>query len=106
MKAVEMQFVLHKNDEAGLKQHQLNQRPVHDQSLLAHDAQKMITQQRHVTAGSEASKHASIRKEERDSKRGLPSTARNKKRPADASSETQSLSSEHPYKGRHIDLTL
>lgn len=54
LKSIEMQFALHKNDEVGLKQHQLMNKPVQDQTVLSNEAEKNTLKERHVTAKAES----------------------------------------------------
>lgn len=108
MKPVEMQFALHKNDEAGLKQHQMVQKRVEDQAMLNSSNEKSTIKDRQVSAKTEETGQASIKDDqsgrsgERDPRGGggaKKSAEESKQAPGDTAPE-------HPFKGHHIDLTL
>ncbi|OXM84695.1 hypothetical protein [Paenibacillus rigui] len=107
MKPVELQFALHKNDEAGLKQNQLNHKPVEDQTQLAEAALKQAERQRQSLSKTEQTNHALIREGAKDSS---SKEKKKKKQQASASSDPNRPQPvdrrEHPFKGKHIDLTL
>ncbi|WP_248926346.1 hypothetical protein [Paenibacillus hamazuiensis] len=105
LKSIEMQFVLHKNDEVGQMQNQLSHKPVHDQAALADQAVKQTEKERQVsaklseTSGStihEGLPHDSARK----SRTGVKGSKRKDGQAADK--ET----GKHPFKGHYIDLSL
>ncbi|MDO3676304.1 hypothetical protein [Paenibacillus ehimensis] len=108
MKPVEMQFALHKNDEAGLKQHQMVQKRVEDQTMLNNANEKMTVKERQVSAKAEETGQASIKDDqsghsgERDPRGGVGA----KKAAEEAKQPPGSTVPEHPFKGHHIDLTL
>lgn len=104
LKAVEMQFALHKNDEAGLKQHQLNQKPVQDQAELAATGQKQMDHARQITSKITESSGLHIKDEGNSKEQGAPG-----QQSRDRSNENNPPKKEraaHPYKGKHIDLSL
>ncbi len=105
LRPVELQFVLHKNDEAGLKQNQLNHKPVQDQALLADDALKHTEKDRHVTGKSENTHKATLFEKDKEK-----SEQQNKKSPRKKESAAEipahSEMNEHPFKGKHIDYSL
>lgn len=105
LKSIEMQFALHKNDEAGLKQHQLMNKPVQDQTVLSNEAEKHTLKERQVAAKAEETNGSTVKddgpkrqhgqeKRRRDGKFAGQSGARPKPR------------RDHPFKGQHIDLSL
>ncbi|WP_028550451.1 hypothetical protein [Paenibacillus sp. UNC451MF] len=105
LRPVELQFVLHKNDEAGLKQNQLNQKPVQDQALLADDALKHTEKERHLTGKSENPHKATLFEKDKEKSEHQNKKSPRKKESA-SSSSTHPEKSEHPFKGKHIDYSL
>lgn len=102
LKAVEMQFALHKNDEVGLKQQHLIQKPLTDQASLSEAAAKQVTEERHKSAKTEHSAGASVKDNRERSQQRRES--RSAKRDADA--KAPAPRKDHPFKGHHIDLSL
>ncbi|WP_201318461.1 hypothetical protein [Paenibacillus sp. EPM92] len=106
LKAVELQFALHKNEEVGVKQQQLTQKPLSDQASLSEAAAKQVVEERHKSTKTEESARASVKDNgERYSKRGTSGTP---KRTAEAKEPEKAPISrhDHPFKGHHIDLSL
>lgn len=106
MKPVELQFAIHKNDEAGLKQNQLMHKPVHDQAALAGEAGRETEKERRTAAGTEASKRADIRDDEGQPDRRGSGGRSGGRRSGGGEDPGSSGADGHPYKGRHIDLLL
>ncbi|NHN28355.1 hypothetical protein [Paenibacillus agricola] len=106
LRPVELQFALHKNNEAGLVQNQLNHKPVHDQVLLASAAAKVLEKERQVTGKADDVNQPSIHDQEKEASDRNP----NKRKPKqNASAIEEDLNIErrvHPFKGKHIDLSL
>lgn len=105
LRPVELQFALHKNEEVGLKQNQLNNKPNQDQTLLAGAAAKQTEKERHVTGKADDVNQSSIRDQEKGNSK------QNKQRAKSSSTENEGEkpSTErrvHPFKGKHIDLSL
>jgi hypothetical protein len=107
LKPVELQFALHKNDEAGLKQSQLNNKPLQDQTLLAEASAKLTEKERQVTGRADNVNQQPIHDQEKDNSDRLKKNSRGKINAAQ-SEEKQAASErpEHPFKGKHIDLSL
>lgn len=105
LKSIEMQFAFHKNDEAGMKQNQLMQKPIQDQVLLSDAAEKSTEKERRISSKTEAAKQASIKDDDnsRNSKQGPGNHRKNRSLQTD---NQQHHSSDHPFKGHHIDLSL
>ena len=104
LKPVELQFAIHKNDQAGLKQHQLMQKPVQDQAVLSDAADKNTVKERQVSGKTEETERAAIKDDGSRRQEGRSG----KRREAEAASDDKKAppAGEHPYKGRHIDLSL
>ncbi|WP_079910243.1 hypothetical protein [Paenibacillus sp. 32352] len=105
LRPVELQFVLHKNDEAGLKQNQLNQKPVQDQALLADDTLKHTEKERQLAGKSEHAHKAALFDKEKEKSESRSKKSPRKKGDADSNPASMEMN-EHPFKGRHIDLSL
>jgi hypothetical protein len=110
VKGVDLQFAIHKNDEAGLKQNQLMQRPINDQALLGHEANQALQKER-TRAGKvneSAGKRINADQEEKEQSRQDDRRQGTKRTqpPKPAGSAKADEGPKHPYKGRHIDLTL
>ncbi|KZE73846.1 hypothetical protein AV654_31475 [Paenibacillus elgii] len=108
MKPVEMQFALHKNDEAGLKQHQMVQKRVEDQAMLNSSNEKSTIKERQVSAKTEEASQASIKDDQsgRSGEREPRGNGGAKKSAEEAKQAPGDTAPEHPFKGHHIDLTL
>lgn len=105
LKSIGMQFALHKNDEVGLKQHQLMNKPVQDQTVLSNEAEKNTLKERHATAKTEETAGSAVKDD------GNRQQTRNGKRPGGSKSakEGDTMTDhrrDHPFKGHHIDLSL
>lgn len=106
IKAIDMQFAIHKNDEAGNKQGQHMHKPMSDQALLAQEAGQNIQRQRTQTDKVHTSTGRRIN-ENQEEKEGQERGNRQGPRHSQSEGEgKQKETSKHPYKGRHIDLTL
>ncbi|MBW4841538.1 MAG: hypothetical protein KZY74_19290 [Paenibacillaceae bacterium] len=105
MKSVEMQIAVPRTSEAGRVQHDQQHRPLLDQSLLSAQALKDSEIERRRSAGVDESAHnTTVRRE------GNGSFAQEQEHggSGDKSDEQgqEPHRAEHPYKGRHIDLSL
>ncbi|WP_281887588.1 hypothetical protein [Paenibacillus sp. YYML68] len=109
LRAIDLQFALHKNDEVGLKQNQLNQKPVVDQAALSEAAQKETLAQRGRSMKMEETNGASIRDEGKQGggNAGDGNKSRKSSKQAQSGGSASSKpSKDHPFKGHHIDLSL
>jgi hypothetical protein len=107
LRPVELQIALHKNNEAGLIQNQLNQKPGQDQSLLASAATKEIEKERQVTGKADDVQQNAIRDQEREAADRTHKKTRSKRGSGSVEEDTASKERRvHPYKGKHIDLSL
>jgi hypothetical protein len=104
MRSIDLQFALHKNDEAGIKQNQLSHKPQRDQAILEAQSALSTEKQRQRSGMVDKSSSTGIRDamKEKHQKQGKDSKKHNVK------PEETSLSgwADHPYKGHHIDLSL
>jgi len=106
LRPVELQFVLHKNDEVGIKQNQLNHKPTHDQAMLAEDAARQADKQRQTIMKSEKPQQASITDSEKESSEERKENKQSPDKRNTMQSKPDMEKIEHPFKGRHIDFTL
>ncbi|MEK8130204.1 hypothetical protein WMW72_20060 [Paenibacillus filicis] len=108
MKAVEMQFALHKNDEAGLKQQQMMHKPVHDQAALSQESEKQLLEQRRIsTKAEESNRTAADREGGREGRPRKRRSAGPAERVQNAQERADSAPHDgHPFKGHHIDISL
>ncbi|MFD0680124.1 MULTISPECIES: hypothetical protein [unclassified Paenibacillus] len=106
MRPVELQFALHKNDEAGMLQNQLNHKPQQDQVQLAAASLKHAEKERQVASKADDVLHASVHDQERDKSGDRRQKSRSKPA-AGATEDSKAIGrNDHPYKGKHIDLSL
>ncbi|MCS7461868.1 hypothetical protein N0M98_17160 [Paenibacillus doosanensis] len=104
LRPVELQIALHKNDEAGARQHHMNHKPQQDQTMLAAEAVKQAEKERQTTGVSEQIHHASVKDKPRDKQGGSGGKHAGKRSAAEAGPSAER--GEHPFKGKHIDLSL
>jgi hypothetical protein len=108
LRAIEMQIALPRTTEAAHVQNQLSQKPVLDQSMLAQENLKQAEQQQ--KRANEVDKASTMLIKEDDARREQESKRRQggarKAQGKQASDVTGAKLPDHPYKGRHIDLTL
>ncbi|MDD9270313.1 hypothetical protein ACFPES_24975 [Paenibacillus sp. GCM10023248] len=105
LKAIDLQFAVHKNDETGIRQNQMMQKPRQDETILENQSSQSTEQDRHRSAKLEESVRADIKDH---GKQQQPNTNGKRLRKASADTGTTELSHQpdHPYKGHHIDLSL
>jgi hypothetical protein len=104
MRSIDLQFALHKNDEAGIKQHKLSHKPQEDQSILETQSSVINEKQSQRAGMVDESSQAGVRDamQEKNQKQG-----KDKKKHNSKSQESRTAGrSDHPYKGQHIDLSL
>jgi hypothetical protein len=104
MRSIDLQFALHKNDEAGIKQNQLSHKPQQDQAILETQSALSTEEQRARINMVDETSSAGIRDaiKEKHQKQGNDS----QKNQATAEKSGKGGNSEHPYKGHHIDISL
>jgi hypothetical protein len=108
MKPIELQFALHKNNEVGLMQNQLNHKPVQDQAQLADASLRQAEKERQSVLKTEDLQHKSVNDQGKDRSSGRNKRNLNGKQDAQSEDHTksQAVRSDHPFKGKHIDLSL
>jgi hypothetical protein len=108
LKSIDMQFAVQKSTETGMKQNQLQYKPVLDQSMLASKEEKRTESARLRSSKVDETENHQIRDDQQSGKnKGLKQDKNRQGKgitKVDAQHTEHSL--EHPYKGRHIDLSL
>ncbi len=105
MKGVEMQIAIPRTNEATHVQNQLNHKPAYDQAALANQSAKHTERQRQVSAGVDASAFLNVKDEGKGGFRGRgDDSSRKPDKTEDA--RLGDADSGHPYKGKHIDISL
>jgi hypothetical protein len=104
LKPIEMQVALPRTVEAGAQQQQLLGKPVADQLLAMSDAGRQAELSRKRTERNEGAEHAAIRDDQKPADQGRQRPAKRQSRKT--ASDEEKRAAEHPYKGRHIDLSL
>lgn len=104
-KAIDLQFAVHKNDEAGIRQNQLMQKPRQDETILENQAAQSTEKDRHRSSKLEESARSDIQDHGGQKQQMAERKSKNKKSSSSASPEPDHQPN-HPYKGHHIDLSL
>jgi hypothetical protein len=107
-KAIDMQIAVQKSTETGIKQNQLMQKPVIDQAMLATNIEKNAAATRQKSSKLDEAMNHVIRDDQENGKNKLLKQAKRKLTNAMGKDEASHSSkyTGHPYKGKHIDLTL
>ncbi|MCR8642164.1 hypothetical protein NV379_05780 [Paenibacillus sp. N1-5-1-14] len=107
LKGIDLQFAIHKNDDAGFRQAQHVQKPMNEQAILAQEASLALQKARthtdpvHAAVESERLKHHGEDRRKRDQQQKKGSD-----RQAKADNLLHDEKAKHPFKGHHIDLSL
>jgi hypothetical protein len=107
LKAIDMQFAVQKSSETGNKQNQLMHKPQVDQSLLASASEKNAELARQKSSKVDETLNNRIRDGQQNGKNKFLKSDK-KKQDKEGLTATQQVAAsiEHPYKGKHIDLSL
>jgi hypothetical protein len=107
LKAIDMQIAVQKSSETGNRQNQLMHKPLFDQSLLASTAEKNAELARQKSSKVDETANHRIRDGQQNGKNKLFKTDKKKQDQEELTATHQvGASIEHPYKGKHIDLSL
>jgi hypothetical protein len=105
MKPVEMQIAVPRTSEAGRVQQDQQQRPLHDQSLLSLQGLKDSEIERRRSANVDESAHnTTVKREGKGSFTSEQEHGSSQDKPEEQGQGHHKA--EHPYKGKHIDLSL
>lgn len=102
LKSVDMQIAVHRSHEASVNQQQLNQKPSNDQALLGLQHEKQAKLDRQKTGELEESPQANIH-DDQSGKRDQRSRREGRDQRNQDEETEQAI---HPYKGKHIDISL
>jgi hypothetical protein len=101
LRPIEMQIAIPRTNEATSTQNQLLHKPAHDQSVLADHAMKRTEDNRQRSAEVEESTNSKIRDGEGNSGGGNGTQSGSKRQ-----AKKHQAPAKHPYKGKHIDISL
>lgn len=104
LKSIDLQFALHKNDEAGFKQNQLSQKPQQDQAVNESQAAALAERERERSQKVDQNPSKGICQDQDQGKQH--NRKGNAKKKAASSSAPNLKLADHPFKGHHIDLSL
>ncbi|GIP56519.1 hypothetical protein QNH46_10960 [Paenibacillus woosongensis] len=104
MKSVEMQIALPRTNEAGRIQQDQQQRPLIDQTILAGQNMKTSELERGKSQAMEQSARNKTVKREEDAASGQDKEQRDAEEQQEERDKEKAA--KHPFKGRHIDLSL
>lgn len=102
LKSIELQVALPRVTEAGNIQNQLSQKPAYDQSQIAQHNMKQAEQR--LKRSNELDEASTLLVGEEDEKREKQGQQHSGNKGKQQGEEQERI--EHPYKGRHIDLSL
>lgn len=106
LKSVELQIAVPRTGEASRIHQDQQQRPLMDQQQLAGQNVKHAEQQSKRSAGVDESAKALVREEERHSSNKDESNSSSGHDKESTESPNKTHPAEHPFKGKHIDLSL
>jgi hypothetical protein len=105
LKGVEMQIAIPRTNEVTAVQNHLNQKPTHDQAALAQQMMKHQEQQRKKSTEVDASGFLNVKEDGKGSGGGRAGGQRRKGK-AEEEKRLPGAESGHPFKGKHIDISL
>ncbi|WP_274361455.1 hypothetical protein [Paenibacillus thermotolerans] len=104
LKSIEMQIAIPRTNEATSVQNQMQHKPGFDQSALAGHSAKQTEKERQRSSEIEETSYLNVR-DEGSSSRGKGDRSGSGRRNKQVSGKS-SGKSVHPYKGKHIDISL
>ncbi|GGN90339.1 hypothetical protein [Saccharibacillus kuerlensis] len=105
MKAIEVQLAVHRAPETSRMQQEHLQRPLIDQVQLTEQANIEVERARHRSAPSAEASDAHMRKDGKEQEKHHSHQGKESKTP-DQESNSHFAAAPHPYKGKHLDLSL
>ncbi|WP_199618008.1 hypothetical protein [Paenibacillus alkalitolerans] len=102
LKSIEMQIAVPRTNEASNVQNQFHQKPMHDQSALAEHAVKRAEAERQRSGEVEESAFLNVKGDGFKGGGGQPGSGKRNKQPP----KNKAVPQAHPYKGKHIDISL
>ncbi|WP_442600919.1 hypothetical protein [Paenibacillus sp. KN14-4R] len=107
LKGIDLQFAIHKNDDAGFRQAQHVQKPMNEQTILAQEAGASLQKARthtdpvHATVESER-----LKQQGDDQSNNGQRDKKGSEKQAKSDNVLHDEKAKHPFKGHHIDLSL
>ncbi|MFC0214365.1 hypothetical protein ACFFK0_18190 [Paenibacillus chartarius] len=105
LKSIDLQMAIHRNDEAGLRQHQVQHKPEVDQSQLGNQALKHADRERERAGRLEESPEAHIQAGDHDAGQG-GSHRDSKPRQRKENVPGEMKAPLHPFKGHRLDVSM
>jgi len=105
MKAIEVQLSVHRAPETSRMQQEQLQRPLIDQAQLAGQATAEIERSRHRSAPTTEAADAQIRKDAEGNNQH-DSHGGGGHEQGEPEAEARTVAAPHPFKGKHLDLSL
>lgn len=105
LKGVEMQIAVPRTNEATNVQNQLNQRSAYDQAALANQLTKQTERERTKSTEVISSASVTVKEEGKGAAGGRKKRAKGKAKPGQEDAPLTGESG-HPFKGKHIDISL
>ncbi|WP_308639271.1 hypothetical protein [Paenibacillus silvisoli] len=108
-KPIDFQMSVPRTPDNSSQQQQLNQRPIVEQTRLEHDSIKQTELQRSRNTAVEQSADNKIKDNRQRDSQGQGHSSRKKKEDDDAGAggaESAQGQQKHPYKGKHIDISM
>jgi hypothetical protein len=107
LKAIDMQIAVQKSSETGNRQNQLQHKPQTDQTQLAGTTERNAERARQKSSKVDETLNHQIRDGQHNGKNKFLKTDKKKQDKEGLTASTQyGASIEHPFKGKHIDLSL
>jgi hypothetical protein len=103
LKSIDTQLSLSRTKDVGIIQNQMNHKPSDDQVTLAVQEQKRLEEERKRSNQVNRNSDMSIKDQSSRSQQGQTGSNYAKKK---HNTGDESLSSEHPYKGHRLDISL
>lgn len=101
--SIDLQLAIHKNDQAGLKQHQMMHKPSEDQIMAGHETMKLAEKRLRQSTQVDKSGSSGIQDDGQSGRNGRREEGHTKRA---EEQEANAPQFKHPYKGRYIDFSL
>ncbi|UVI32525.1 hypothetical protein [Paenibacillus spongiae] len=105
-RSIDLQVSVQRSPEAGTIHNQMIQKPVIEQTKLENEAVKQTELARTQNAAVEESSKLDIHERQQDAGSRNPSKRNKPGKDSPDALETSSQEAAHPYKGKHIDISL
>jgi hypothetical protein len=105
-KSIDLQMSIPRTPEASGYHGQQLHKPVTDQNRLANVASDQTVELRHKSTGLQETTGQTIRDRQKENESQLSGQAKRPDREEEGAEEEESVPQQHPYKGKHIDISL